>query len=181
MPSPVCFPNPRNPRTLSPVFYRPKTPVEVCLGLAAVPFQILRFCGASPVEGQGDQWRIEFLANLRENSVMLRGWNMVKLISLMQSIKNKVSYLTIDQASLADIHANRGELYVQLIDIQQTENTAFLNLLNLHRIWSFLSVFSWKLAMTSLEAAKIVGHGDVQNSRISHLQVKSWYPHCWYV
>jgi len=59
---------------------------------------------------------------------------MVKLISLMQSIKNKVSYLTIDQASLADIHANRGELYVQLIDIQQTENTAFLNLLNLHRI-----------------------------------------------
>lgn len=59
---------------------------------------------------------------------------MVKLISLMQSMKNKVFYfiyLTIDQASLADIHANRGELYVQLIDIQQRENTAFLNL---HRI-----------------------------------------------
>ena len=74
--------------------------------------------------------RVEF----RENSVMLRGWNMVKLISLMQSMKNNVFFLTIDQASLADIHANRGELYVQLIDIQQRENTAFLNLLNLHRI-----------------------------------------------
>jgi hypothetical protein len=65
-------------------------------------------------------------------------------------------------------------LYVQLIDIQQRENTAFLNLLNLHRIWSFLSVFSWKLAMTPLEAAKIVGHGDVQIAVIAVVSCYIW-------